>query len=133
VLIISQVCTGEENDLRLRVYAEKGAIVWKQEDPNYLDLYRYGQPRQTLTRGQGYLSEAARDCTRIPTGHPEGYLEAFATIYCGVVRAIRRHLDGQPLATGEYEFPTVYDGLRGMEFIYKAVESANNGSTWVRM
>lgn len=133
VLTISQVATGEENGLILRVYGSKGAIKWAQENPNYLDLYRYGEPRQTLTRGQGYLSDAAKACTRIPTGHPEGYLEAFATIYCGVVRAVRRHLDGQPLSTEEYEFPTVRDGLRGMQFIYKAVESCENGSTWVEM
>ena len=132
-LIISQVCTGEENGLRLRVYAERGAIHWAQENPNSLELYRYGEPRQTLTRGQGYLSDAAKACTRIPTGHPEGYLEAFATIYCDVVKAIRRSIDGSPLTTDEYDFPTVYDGLRGMQFIYAAVESCATGSTWVRM
>lgn len=131
VLTISQVATGEENGLKLRVYATEGAILWEQENPNYLQLYKYGEPRQTLTRGQGYLSPAASDCTRVPTGHPEGYLESFATIYDGVVRAIRRHLDGQPLATDEYEFPTVHDGLRGMQFIHAAVQSANAGSTWV--
>src|ERR1051325_207167 len=133
VLTISQVSTGEENGLTLRVYASKGAIKWNQENLNYLELYRYGEPRQTLTRGQGYLSDAAKGATRIPTGHPEGYLEAFATIYCGVVRAIRRHIDGKPLKTAEYEFPTVNDGVRGMQFIYKAVESCKNGSTWVKM
>jgi predicted dehydrogenase len=132
-LIISQVCTGEENGLTLRVYAEKGAIRWAQENPNYLELYRYGEPRQTLTRGQGYLSDAAKNCTRIPTGHPEGYLEAFATIYCDVVRAIRSYIDGRPLRTEEYEFPTVYDGLRGMQFVSKAVESCAKGSSWVKM
>jgi len=133
VLTISQVATGEENGLRLRVYAEKGAVLWDQENPNYLQVYRYGEPRQTLTRGQGYLSAAAANCTRVPAGHPEGYLEAFATIYCGVVAAIRAHIDGAPLRTGQYEFPTVYDGLRGMEFIAKAVESCEKGSTWVAM
>jgi predicted dehydrogenase len=133
VLIISQVATGEENGLTLRVYADKGAVLWAQENPNYLQLYRYGQPRQTLTRAQSYLSPAAAQCTRIPTGHPEGYLEAFATIYCGVIKAIRAHLDGQPLHTSEYDFPTVYDGLRGIEFIARAVESCEKGSVWVSM
>jgi len=131
VLTISQVATGEENGLRLRIYATQGAIVWEQENPNYLDVYQYGKPRQTLTRGQGYLSPAAQGCTRVPTGHPEGYLEAFATIYDGVVRAIRRHIDGRPLATEEYEFPTVHDGLRGMKFIHAAVQSTKAGSAWV--
>ena len=133
ILSISQVATGEENGLTLRVYAEQGAVKWAQENPNYLELYRYGEPRQTLTRGQGYLSDGAAAGARIPTGHPEGYLEAFATIYVGVVEAIRQHIDGAPMETEAYDFPTVYDGLRGMQFIYKAVESCENGSTWVSM
>ena len=133
VVSISQIATGEENGFTLRVYAEKGAVLWKQEEPDTLKLYRYGEPRQTLTRAQGYLSDAANDSSRIPPGHPEGFLEAFATIYNGATRAIRAHLDRSPLATQEYDFPTVYDGLRGMEFIKKAVESAESGSTWVKM
>ena len=133
VLTISQVATGEENGLRLRVYGSEGAISWAQENPNYLELYKFGEPRQTLTRGQGYLSEPATDCTRIPTGHPEGYLEAFATIYRGVTEAIRRAIDGNPMASEEFAFPTVHDGLRGMRFIAKAVESANAGAVWVSM
>jgi predicted dehydrogenase len=133
VLSISQVATGEENGLTLRVYASEGAIKWAQENPNYMDLYRYGEPRQTLTRGQGYLSDAAVDATRIPTGHPEGYLEAFASIYVGAAEALRRYIDGSPMKTAEYNFPTVYDGLRGMQFIYAAVESAENNSTWTSM
>jgi predicted dehydrogenase len=133
VLSISQVATGEENGLTLRVYGSEGAIKWAQENPNYLELYRYGEPRQTLTRSQGYLSEAAAASTRIPPGHPEGYLEAFAAIYVGVTEAIRRHVDGSPMRTEEYDFPTVYDGRRGMQFIYKTVESCENGSAWVSM
>ena len=131
VLTVSQIATGEENNLWIRVYASKGAIVWRQENPNYLELYRYGEPRQTVTRASDYLSAAAREAARVPTGHPEGYLEAFATIYCGAVAAIRKHIDGNPLNTDEYNFPTVYDGLRGMQFIYKAVESSDNGAVWV--
>jgi predicted dehydrogenase len=131
VLTISQIATGEENNLWIRIYASKGAIVWRQENPNYLEVYRYGEPRQTMTRASDYLSEAARDSTRIPTGHPEGYLEAFATIYCGAVEAIRRHIDGDRMDADEYNFPTVYDGLRGMQFICKAVESSDKGAVWV--
>jgi len=134
VLTISQIATGEENGLRLRVYASEGAIAWEQENPNYLKVCRLGEPWQTLTRGHGeYLCDAATDCTRIPPGHPEGYLEAFATIYCGAAEAIRRHIDGQPMKTDEYDFPTVYDGLRGVQFIYRAVESAEKGSVWVKL
>ena len=131
VLSISQVSTGEENGFTLRVYASEGAVKWRQEEPNYLEVSRYGEPRQTLSRGQGYLSDVAAAASRIPTGHPEGYLEAFATIYNGVAEAIRAHLDGAPMRTEDYDFPTVYDGVRGMQFIYKTVESCENGSTWV--
>lgn len=133
VLSISQVATGEENGFTLRVYASEGAIKWSQENPNYMEFNRYGEPRQVLTRGQGYLSDVAVGATRIPTGHPEGYLEAFATIYDGMAEAVRRHLDGDPMKPEDYNFPTVYDGLRGMQFIYKTVESCDNGSTWVDM
>ncbi len=133
VLTISQVATGEENGLTLRVYGSQGAILWAQENPNYLHVYRYGEPRQVLTRGQAYLSEPARACTRLPTGHPEGYLEAFATVYDGIVRAIRKHHDGQPLRPDQYEFPSVHDGLRGMRFIQQAVQSSQRGAVWVSM
>jgi predicted dehydrogenase len=134
VLAVSQVATGEENGIRLRVYGSKGAILWAQENPNYLHVYRHGKPRQTLSRGHSeYLSQEAMSATRTPWGHPEGYLEAFANIYTGAIEAIRLHIEGRPLPPAEYSFPTVYDGLRGMQFIYAAVESANQGARWVKM
>lgn len=134
VLTVSQIACGEENGLTLRVYGSEGAISWAQENPNYLHVYKHGQPRQTYSRGNaGYLSAEATAVTRIPTGHPEGYLEAFATIYVDAVEAIRRHIAGNPMTRAEYKFPTVYDGLRGMQFIYKAVESAEKGAVWVLM
>ncbi len=132
LITVSQIATGEENNLRIKVYASKGAIIWEQENPNYLHVYRYNQPREILTRASEYLSEAAANATRIPTGHPEGYLEAFANIYVGVVNAIRSYINGTPLQTVEYEFPTVYDGLRGVRFTNKAAESAQKGSTWLK-
>jgi predicted dehydrogenase len=134
VMTISQIATGEENNLKIRIYASKGAITWAEENPNYMEVYRYNQPRQTLTRGHAeYLSEASTKATRVPTGHPEGYLEAFANIYCGAIEAIRRHIEGKPMKIKDYNFPTVYDGLQGMKFIYKAVESFKDGSRWVKM
>ena len=132
VLTVSQVATGEENGLRLRVYGSRGAVLWEQENPNYLRLYRHGRPRETLTRGRSeYLAPVAMAATRIPWGHPEGYLEAFANIYVGAIQAIRRHIDGKPMSRAEYEFPTVHDGVRGMRFIHKAIESADGGAVWV--
>jgi predicted dehydrogenase len=134
VLTVSQVATGEENALRLRVYASRGAIVWSQENPNYIEVYRHGKPRETLSRGRSeYLAPAAMAATRTPWGHPEGYLEAFANIYGGAIEAIRRHVDGKPLAPADYDFPTVDDGLRGLKFIYAAVESAKKGAAWIQM
>ena len=133
MMTVSQIATGEENALTLRIYTEKGALKWAQENPNYLELYRYGEERRVLTRGSGYLSTAATAATRVPVGHPEGYLEAFATIYDGFARAVRAHLDGRPLAPADQDFPTVRDGLRGMEFIHAAVESANAGARWVEL
>ena len=134
VLTVSQIATGEENALRLRIYASKGAIRWQQENPNYLELYRHGEPRQTLTRGRTeYLSSDAMAATRIPWGHPEGYLEAFANVYVGAIHAIRCYLDGTPISPLAYDFPSVHDGCRGVQFIHRAVESANAGGTWVRM
>jgi len=134
VLTVSQVATGEENALRLRAYASKGAILWSQEDPNAMHIYRHGKPREVVTRGHAeYLAPAASAVTRIPTGHPEGYLEAFANIYSGAIDAIRRHVDGKPMPPSEYDFPTVHDGVRGMRFIEKAIESANGGASWVAL
>jgi predicted dehydrogenase len=134
VLTVSQIATGEENALRLRIYASKGALLWEQENPNYLQLYRHGEPRQTLTRGRSeYLSSDAGAATRIPWGHPEGYLEAFANVYLGAIHAIRCHVDGAAIPRQAYDFPSVDDGCRGVRFIHRAVESANAGGTWVRM
>ena len=134
ILTISQIATGEENNLRLRVYASQGAVVWEQERPNTLDIYRHGQPRETLTRGHvEYLSAAATTATRVPSGLPEGYLEAFANLYQGIVEAIRCHIDGKPLQPSEYDFPTVRDGLRGMQFIEATVSSAAAGGSWLEL
>ena len=134
LLTVSQIATGEENALRLRVYASKGAILWQQENPNYMEVYRHGEPRQTLTRGRTeYLSPDAMAVTRIPWGHPEGYLEAFANVYAGAIHAIRCHLDGAPLSPLAYDFPSAHDGCRGVTFIHRAVESANAGGVWVKL
>ncbi len=134
MMTVSQVATGEENGLTIRIYAEKGGILWAQENPNYMQIYHYNQPRQTISRAhKEYLSDFATWSTRVPTGHPEGYLEAFANIYCGVVEAIRLFIDGKPMKTAEYNFPTVYDGLRGMRFVITAGESAKRGSVWLRV
>jgi predicted dehydrogenase len=128
----SQVAVGTENGLRLRVYGTKGGLEWAQEDPNYLTFHELGKPRVVFTRGgNGAFPEAAR-VSRVPFGHPEGYLEGFANIYQEAARAIRALDAGEP-APAEVVFPTVEDGLLGMKFIEAAVASSNGGNVWVNL
>lgn len=133
VITVSQIATGEENALRLRAFAEKGAVLWDQENPNYMGFNQYGEMRRTMTRASGYMSESSGAITRVPTGHPEGYLEAFANIYSDTADLIQAHLDGKPVPVDDYLVPTVYDGLRGMQFVAAAVDSARKGSVWVKL
>jgi predicted dehydrogenase len=132
MLWASQVAPGNENALALRVYGTKGGLSWKQEDPNYLWFSPLGQPPRKITRsGAGAGPEAAR-VSRVPSGHPEGYLEGFANIYTEVARAIRAARTGAKLDPA-VTFPTVEDGLKGMEFIEAAVKSSAKGATWVKV
>jgi predicted dehydrogenase len=130
VLIASQIETGYENDIRIRVFGTKGSINWRQEDPNYLDFLPLDGPRQLLTRGSGYLCDAAKKATRLPTGHPEAFLEAFANVYLGAAEAIRARQSRRKLGKLEGDFPTVYDGARGIHFIEKTVESSRSAKKW---
>jgi predicted dehydrogenase len=132
MLWASQVAVGNENGLKLRVYGTKGGLEWLQADPNYLWISRYGEPKQLFTRaGAAAWPEAAR-VSRVPSGHPEGYLEGFATIYAEAAQAIRAARSGLALGP-EILFPTVEDGLAGMRFIAAAVASSKAGGTWVRV
>ncbi len=130
VLIASQIAVGGENDLRIRVFGEKGGLTWHQEDPNYLWFAPLEGPKQLLTRGSGYLSPAAQKATRIPGGHPEAFLEAFANVYIGAAEAIHAKLDGNQLSELEGDYPTVQDGARGVHFIEKTVESSKSQQKW---
>ena len=132
MLWASQVAVGNENGLKLRVYGTRGGLEWTQADPNYLWFTRFGEPKQLLTRaGAGAWPQAAR-VSRVPGGHPEGYLEGFATIYAEAARAIRAARDGaRPDA--EVIYPTVEDGLAGMRFIEAAVASSKAGNVWTKV
>lgn len=132
MLWASQVAPGNENGLTLRVYGTKGGISWKQEEPNTLWFAPYGQPPRKITRGGAGSGAAAARVTRVPSGHPEGYLEGFANIYSEVARAIRAARDGSKLDRAVV-FPTVEDGLKGMEFIEAAIKSSAKGSVWVKL
>jgi predicted dehydrogenase len=130
VLIASQIEVGGENDIRIRVFGTKGGIEWRQENPNYLEFNPLEGVRQILTRGASYLCEAAKKAIRIPAGHPEAFLEAFANVYVGVAEAIRAKQTGVALGALEGDFPTVVDGARGVHFIEKTVESAASSQKW---
>ena len=131
VMIASQVSAGEENDLRIRIYGTEGGLEWRQEEPNYLYHRSAEEPERVLKRGNDYLCEEAKRVSRLPAGHPEGFLEAFANVYTSVVASIRARQeqvepDGLPR-----DFPTVYDGARGVHFIEKTVESSRSDDKWL--
>jgi len=130
ILTVSQVCTGQENNIKIRVWGTEGALEWIQENPNYLMYQPAGEPLQVMSRGQAYLCEAAQRATRLPTGHPEAFIEAFANIYLNVTDTIRARLMGVAPTELEADFPTVYDGARGVYFIEKVVESAQSSAKW---
>ena len=130
VYTASQVSTGEENGLVLRVYGEDTGLVWRQERPNELWLMPAGGPRELLTRGSPWLSPAARHATRLPPGHPEGFIEAFANIYRSAGRVIGAAIGGQEADSLDRDFPDHRDGVRGMRFIESVLESAAGGR-WV--
>jgi predicted dehydrogenase len=131
VLYASQISPGEENNLRIRVYGEKGALEWHQENPNYLHVRYLDKPSEVYTRGSGYLGEEAKAYTRIPTGHPEGYLEAFANIYKAAGATMVARIEGRQPGALESDFPTVQDGAIGVSFIHKTVESGKKRG-WVK-
>ena len=122
-LWVSQVAVGNENALRLRIYGDKGGLEWEQENPNILWFTPLGGLRQRVTRGSGELSEAATAATRIPAGHPEGYLEAFATLYSDVADVLIHNKSADHL-------PNIVDGLDGMWFIEACIASSKNNGAW---
>ncbi|MDM7853195.1 Gfo/Idh/MocA family protein [Pseudochrobactrum kiredjianiae] len=128
----SQVAVGNENGLKLRIYGSKGGLEWTQADPNYLWFTRFGEPKQLITRGGAGANVAANRVTRIPGGHPEGYLEGFATIYTEAAHAIRAARSGEK-PDAQVMYPTVYDGLDGMRFIAASVASSQAGNQWTRL
>lgn len=133
VLIASQIEVGCENDLRLRVFGSTGTLDWRQEDPNYLVHQPIDGPRRILTRGSGWLGEAAKRATRLPTGHPEAFIEAFANVYLGVAEHIRALQAGRKPDPLEADYPTLADGARGVRFIEKTVESSRSDRKWTPM
>ena len=127
-LSISQIATGEENNFRLSIYGDKGAVHWKQENPNYATLSKVGVTNQIITRGGSIKQEGSSSNVRIPAGHPEGYLEAFAQIYSDAADVIQNKENKSELIK---ILPNIDDGLQIMKFINASVDSSKNNSAWI--
>lgn len=127
VIRASQIATGEENNLTIQVYGKEGSLKWRQENPTELTWLNEGKPIQVLKPGNSYNAEITMESTKMAPGHPEGIFDAMGNIYKGMAKAIRE----QPLSDGE--FPTVTDGVRGMHFIEKVVQSNRDGNVWVSL
>ena len=127
IIYASQISAGEENGLRLRVYGTKAGLDWRQENPNYLEVLPADGPAQVYKRGNDYLEPIAKHNSRIPSGHPEGFIEGFANIYRNAARVMAARLSSSSPGEFDTDFPTVQDGAHGVHFIHKAVESGKAG------
>jgi predicted dehydrogenase len=132
MLWASQIAVGNENALRLRVFGTKGGIEWDQETPNQMTFIRFGEPKQIYTRGGAAGAGAGLRNLRTPGGHPEGYLEAFATIYAEAAQIIQARKEGKNVPDGVHT-PDISDGILGMKFIAACIESSNNDTAWVTL
>lgn len=132
ILFASQIAAGEENALRIRVYGEKAGLEWAQMEPNSLIVKWLDKPTEIMRTGVGKLYPEAQHATRIPAGHPEGYLEAFGNIYKNFSNALRATIDGKKPKALDLDFPTVEDGVRGMRFIEKVIESGKSKQKWIK-
>jgi len=132
ILYASQVSSGDENNLNIRVYGTKGSLQWFQENPNELIWKKADAPQQVHRRGNSYLCAAAQGATRTPFAHPEGFIEAFANVYRAAGTAIADAVSGRKAPKAGYDFPTVDDGVAGLAFIESAVKSSKAGAKWVK-
>ncbi|MBY2986259.1 Gfo/Idh/MocA family protein [Rhizobium leguminosarum] len=132
MLWCSQVAPGHENGLMVRVYGNKGGLEWTQKDPNYLWYTPFGEPKRLITRGGAGSGAAAGRVTRVPSGHPEGYLEAFATIYTEAAHAINARKKGKAVDKAVV-YPTVDDGVKGVAFVEACVASSKRNGAWVKV
>jgi len=127
----SQVAIGNDNGLRVRVVGSKGSISWSQEDPDHLAVARLDKPSEILSRGRDRFYPLAQGYSRVPAGHPEGYFEAFANIYKAFTAALAKKKSGAALSPADLDFPGVEDGISGVRFVDRCVESSRKGSAWV--
>ena len=132
MLWCSQVAPGNENALRIRVYGETGGLEWAQEHPNALWHTPFGEPKRLITRNGAGAGPEANRLSRVPPGHPEGYLEGFANIYSEAADAIEAHREGRT-PDAEVTYPTVHDGLKGVQFVDACVRSSKRDAAWVKL
>ncbi|MEJ8817151.1 Gfo/Idh/MocA family protein [Lacibacter sp. H407] len=130
VLMATQIAAGEENNVKIRVYGEKGGIEWKQEDANTLLVKWLDKPTEIYRTGGGYNSSFAAHNTRVPAGHPEGYLEAFGNLYRNFVLTVRAKINGEQPKDEWLDFPSVKEGVRGMAFVNNVIESGQSDEKW---
>lgn len=128
---VSQIAIGSDNGLKFRVFGTKGSIEWRQEDPNYLIVSRTGKPKEIISRGRDDFFPPAQAYSRVPAGHPEGYFEAFANIYRTFCGALMKLKAGEPVNPDDYDFPKIEDGIAGVKFIHKCVDSSKQGAVWI--
>ncbi|HAK47381.1 MAG TPA: oxidoreductase [Spirochaeta sp.] len=128
----SQIAIGHDNDLSIRVYGSKGSLEWRQEDPNYLKVTMLDKPTQTLSRGRDEFYPRPTAVIRTPSGHPEGYFEAFGTIYTTFINALAKKRAGEKLTEDDLDFPTPAAGAQGVRFIEKCVESSSKNAAWTK-
>ena len=131
VLWASQVAVGQENSLRLRLYGSRGGMEWRQEEPNTLVLHRIDGPTEIRRTATAFVGEAAAANSRLPAGHPEGYIEGFANIYNNFADALAQVIDGGHVDEASLDYPDVRDGVRGMAFLEAVVASGNSDQKWV--
>jgi len=130
VLIASQVAAGDENNIKVRVYGEKGGLEWQQDNANTLLLKWLDKPAEILRTGAGYLSSYATHNARVPAGHPEGYLEAFANLYRNFALSIKADIAGKPAEKEWLDYPGIEDGIRGMAFVENVIASGKSDPKW---
>lgn len=132
MLWCSQVAPGNENNLRLRIYGDKGGLDWEQDNANNLWFTPHGEPKRLITRNGAGAGDAAARMSRIPSGHPEGYLEGFANIYLEAAEAIIAKRNGTPIPP-QVTYPTIHDGLKGVQFVDACVRSSKRNAAWVTL
>lgn len=133
VLMASQIAVGCENSLKIRVFGEKGGLEWRQEEPNTLILRWPDRPAEIVRTNNGYVSGISAYNSRVPAGHPEGYLEAFANLYRNFATALRAKLEGKEPAPEALDFPSAEEGVRGMRFIETIVSTNNTDAKWLKL